>query len=514
MRPGRQVLGCHIIDVCFSQVPTGGVMSQVLWTEERLLIDGELRAARSGATFQNVNPATAQVIGVAADAGVEDMDAAIGAARSAFDDSAWSVDTALRLRCLRQLSEALAAHADRLRPTVVAEVGTPVLLTYGPQLDAPVAGTAWVADLLERFQWEEDLGVAEPFGSPTRRVIRREPVGVVGAITPWNFPIQINLAKVVPALAAGNTVVLKAAPDTPWSASLLGQLVAEHTDLPPGVLNVVTSADHQIGSQLSEDPRVDMVSFTGSTTTGRTVMAAGAATIKRVFLELGGKSASLVLDDADLAEAARNVAFQITAHAGQGCAITSRWVVPEARRDEAVDAVIGALGQIPYGDPTDPTVMMGPLVNERQRARVLRYIDTGTAEGATVALGGGVPEHLPIGFFVEPTVLVDVDPDAVVAQEEIFGPVLVVLTHRGDDDAVAIANDSIYGLSGAVASRSEDRARAVANRMRTGTVGINGGIYYGADVPFGGYRQSGIGREMGVAGFEEYLEIKAIATPA
>ena len=484
-----------------------------LWHEERLLIDGKLVAAQDGATFENVNPATEEVIGVAADGGEADMDAAIAAARKAFDETSWSTDHAFRVHCLRQLHAAMQKHADELRATTVAEVGCPISLTYGAQLDAPVEGITWVADLVERYEWETDLGRATPFGIPTHRYVWREPVGVVAAITPWNFPNQINLAKVVPALGAGNTVVLKPAPDTPWTALLLGKLIAEETDIPAGVVNIVTSSRHEVGAQLSADPRVDMVSFTGSTATGRKIMAAGAATIKKVFLELGGKSASIVLDDADIATAAAGVAFQITSHAGQGCAITSRWLVPRAKHDEAVETLTQMLAGWPYGDPTDPSMMMGPLVSERQRRRVLGYIEKGKEEGAKVALGGGIPAHLPKGYYVEPTVLVGVGPDDTVAQEEIFGPVLVVIPHDGDDDAVAIANNSQYGLSGAVFSSDIEHAKAVARRIRTGTIGLNGGIYYGADVPFGGYRQSGVGREMGVAGFEEYLEIKAIAEP-
>jgi aldehyde dehydrogenase (NAD+) len=486
-------------------------MSQELWTEERMFIDGQLRPAESGQTFENVNPATEEVIGEAADGSERDMDGAISSARRAFDQTRWSTDLAFRVRCLRQLSEALGKFADQLRPTIVAEVGCPVLLTGGAQLDSPVASVSWVAQLAEGFEWESDLGQASPFGSRSHRYVRREPIGVVAAITPWNYPVQINLAKIVPALAAGNTVVLKPAPDTPWSASLLGRIVADHTDIPAGVFNVVTSSRHEVGAQLSSDPRVDMVSFTGSTATGRKIMAAAAPTVKKVFLELGGKSASIVLDDADMAAAAAAVAFQITSHSGQGCAITSRWVVPATRRDEALATLVETIEQIPYGDPTDPSNLMGPLVNETQRQRVLGYIEKGRQEGADVLLGGGIPPHLPRGYYVEPTVLAGIDRHSTVAQEEIFGPVLVVLTHDGDDDAVRIANDSIYGLSGAVISASNERARQVAHRLRTGTVGINGGVYYGADVPFGGYKQSGTGREMGRAGFEEYLEMKSIA---
>ena len=482
-----------------------------LWVEQKFLIDGELCDARDGRTYANINPATEEEIGVTADGSEADMDRAIGAARRAFDETQWSTDTAFRLRCLRQLAEAMAKHADQLRPTVVAETGAPVMLTAGAQLDWPIEGITWVADLLERYEWETDLGVREMYGMQTRRIARREATGVVGAITPWNFPMQINLAKAVPALAAGNTVVLKPAPDTPWTATLLGRIVAENTDIPAGVLNIVTSSGHEVGAQLSSDPRVDMVSFTGSTATGRRIMAAGAATIKKVFLELGGKSANIVLDDADVAASAAGAAFQITAHAGQGCAITSRLVVPADKVDEAVNAVVETVKAISYGDPTDPSNMMGPLVSAIQRDRVEGYVQKGIAQGAKVALGGGRPEHLTRGYFFEPTVLTNVGEGDTVAQEEIFGPVLVVQTHQGDDDAVRIANNSIYGLSGAVSSGSDERARRVAERIRTGTISVNGGMWFGPDVPFGGYKQSGVGREMGVAGFEEYLETKALA---
>jgi aldehyde dehydrogenase (NAD+) len=489
-------------------------MGTDLWHEDRLLIGGKLVAATGGGTFDNVNPATEEVLGTAADGGAADMDAAIAAARGAFDETSWATDHAFRVRCLRQLHTALVAHAEELRATTVAEVGCPVALTYGPQLDSPVEGVEWLADLVEHYEWEQDLGVASPFGIASHRYIWREATGVVAAITPWNFPNQINLAKVVPALGAGNTVVLKPAPDTPWTALLLGKLIAEETDIPAGVVNIVTSAGHEVGAQLSADPRVDLVSFTGSTATGRKIMSAAAATVKKVFLELGGKSAAIMLDDANVGACAAGMAFAITTHAGQGCAITTRWLVPRSRHDEAVDAIVGMLSSWPYGDPTDPSMMMGPLVREGQRQRVLGYIEKGQAEGAKVALGGGIPAHLPKGYFVEPTVLVGVHPDATVAQEEIFGPVLAVIAYDDEDDAVAIANNSAYGLSGAVSSASLERSRAVARRIRAGTMTVNGGVYYGASVPFGGYRQSGIGRESGVAGFEEYLEIKAVAEPA
>ena len=485
-----------------------------IWREERMLIGGRLVTASNRATYDNVNPATEDVLGVAADGAGADMDAAIASARDAFDNTEWAEDHEFRVRCIRQLHEALSNHADDLRAAVVAEVGCPVALTFGPQLDTPNAGLPWVADLAQNYAWETSLGIAEPFGMKTLRTVRREPVGVVGAITPWNYPVQINLAKVVPALAAGNTVVLKPAPDTPYSATLLGRLIAEHTDLPAGVVNIVTSADHQIGQQLCEDPRVDMISFTGSTATGTRIMIAAAPTIKKVFLELGGKSALVALDDADIASVATSAAFATTTHAGQGCANTTRLLLPRKKYREGVEMLAEMLKGWPYGDPTDSSVLMGPLIREEQRQRVLGYIQKGIDDGATVAVGGGVPAHLPTGYFVEPTVLADVDPSSTVAQDEIFGPVIAVIPHDGDDHAVAIANNSRYGLSGGVVSASNERARAVANRMRTGTVNVNGGVFYGVDVPFGGYKQSGIGREMGVAGFEEYLEIKSIAEGA
>jgi aldehyde dehydrogenase (NAD+) len=337
---------------------------------------------------------------------------------------------------------------------------------------------------------------------------------VVGAITPWNFPHQINLAKLGPALAAGNTVVLKPAPDTPWCAAVLGELILEHTDIPAGVVNIITSSDHAVGALLSKDARVDMVSFTGSTNTGRAVMADGAATLKKVFLELGGKSAFLVLDDADLAGACSMSAFTASMHAGQGCAITTRLVVPRARYDEAVAAAAATMGSIKPGDPTDPGTVCGPLISARQRDRVQEYLDSATAVGGTFACGGGRPADRDTGFFIEPTVIAGLDNNAKVAREEIFGPVLTVIAHDGDDDAVRIANDSPYGLSGTVFSADEERAAGIAARMRVGTVNVNGGVWYSADMPFGGYKQSGIGREMGLAGFEEYLETKAIATAA
>jgi aldehyde dehydrogenase (NAD+) len=484
----------------------------------QLLIDGKLTPASDGATYAVLNPATGEEIAQAPDATAADMDAAIAAARRAFDETDWSTNHDFRVHCLRQLHRALLDNADAMRALTTAEVGAPAFLTAGPQYDVPVESVAWVADLAASYEWETELGVAEPMGIPTRRIVRREAVGVVGAITPWNFPNQINLNKVGPALAAGNTVVLKAAPDTPWVACELGRLVAEHTDLPPGVLNVVTPRSNEVAGLLVTDPRVDLVSFTGSTATGRVIMAAAAPTLKKVFLELGGKSAAIVLDDADLAAAVGTTAFSVSIHAGQGCALTTRLLVPRERYDEAVQIAADTMASIGANDPTDPGTVCGPVISELQRDRIKRYLDLAAEEGGRFATGGDVDRgkdgSLAGGFWIQPTVIAGLDNSARVAQEEIFGPVLVVIPHDGDDDAVRIANDSPYGLSGSVDSGSLERARAVANRIRTGTLAVNGGVWFSPDAPFGGYKQSGVGREMGVAGFEEYLETKLIAEPA
>jgi aldehyde dehydrogenase (NAD+) len=342
--------------------------------------------------------------------------------------------------------------------------------------------------------------------------VRREPVGVVAAITPWNVPTQINLAKVGPALAAGCTVVLKPAPDTPWVAAELGRIAAEHTDIPAGVLNVVTPSSNEVAAQLTTDPRVDMVSFTGSTAVGKAIMAAAAPTLKKVFLELGGKSAAIALDDADVAAVAGATAFAACIHAGQGCALTTRLVVPREKYDEAVQVAAATMESIGAKDPTDPGSICGPVISAAQRDRVAAYLDLAKAEGGSFATGGSVVDQP--GHWVQPTVVAGLDNSSRLAQEEIFGPVLVVIPHDGDDDAVRIANDSAYGLSGSVDAADLERARAVASRIRTGTMAVNGGVWFSPDAPFGGYKQSGIGREMGVAGFEEYLETKTIAEPA
>ncbi len=492
------------------------MVANAVVTRPRLLIGGQLREAED--SYPVIDPATEQEIARAPDASDADIDEAVAAARHAFDETAWATDHELRARCLRQLKKALDEGFPALQEITIAEAGVPVMWTDGPQLRIPIDGLDYVTDLLESYQWCQDLGVAHPMGIPTRRRTYREPAGVVAAITPWNFPNQITLAKLGPALAAGCTVVLKPAPDTPWTGAELGRLVAEHTDIPAGVVNVVTSSRASAGQKLTADPRVDLVSFTGSTATGRDVMASAAATTKKVFLELGGKSAAIVLDDCDLGDwdlagAAALTAFSVCIHAGQGCALTTRLVVPRSRYDEAVESAADTMGKVTVGDPRDRKTVCGPVISARQRDRIESYLDSAARDGGRFACGGGRVSGRETGFWIEPTVIAGLTNDAKAAREEIFGPVLVVLAHDGDDHAVAIANDSPYGLSGAVFGTDLPRARAVAARLRTGTVGINGGVWFSPDVPFGGYKQSGIGREMGVPGFEEYLQVKSVAEP-
>jgi aldehyde dehydrogenase (NAD+) len=475
----------------------------------RMLIDGKLVTADR--TYPSVNPATGQVLENAPDASVADTQAAIAAARRAFDTTSWPADAAFRAHCLNQLHQALTEHKEELRELTIADVGAPRQITYGAQLDEPIGIVRYYADLLPGYPMSEEIGVLEFRGQQHRRWVEKEPAGVIAAIIGYNYPTQLALAKLSPALAAGCTVVLKAAPDTPLITLALGELIAEHTDIPAGVVNVLSSADVAVGEALTTSPDVDGVTFTGSTATGRRIMAAASATIKRVFLELGGKSALVVLDDADLTGPLGIAAYGTCSHAGQGCAIPTRMLVPRQQHDAVAAQAAGALQRVSYGDPADPGNYMGPLISERQRDKVDGMVKRAVAAGAILVTGGQKVDGP--GYFYQPTLLANVDPDSEIAQEEVFGPVLVTIPHDGDDDAVRIANNSIYGLSGAVFSGSHDRALAVARRIRAGTMSVNGGAWFGPDVPFGGFKQSGIGREMGPAGLEEFLESKSLAAP-
>ena len=480
-----------------------------------MLIDGKLVESQSGKTFDNLNPATEEVLGPVTDASAADMQRAIDAARRAFDETDWSSNRAFRKRCLAQLQEALESEREEFREELIREVGCPRSMTFGPQLDGPLAGALrYPIELIDEFQWEIDLGDRIGMtGSLDTRSVWREPVGVVGAIVPWNVPLEVSLNKLGQALATGNTVILKPAPDTPFNATRLGRLAAERTDIPPGVLNVVTASDHLVGEELTLSPKVDLISFTGSTAVGKRIMEKGAATMKRLFLELGGKSATIVLEDAEL-QSALMLGLAACYHAGQGCATPTRMLLPRSRYGEGVAILTQLFANVPFGDPQRPDVMMGPLISAKQRERVLGYIRRGIDEGATLAVGGlDRPVGLDKGWFVRPTLFTDVDNSMTIAQEEIFGPVLSVIAFDDEEDAIRIANDSAYGLGGYVYSGSPERSRAVARRIRAGVISVNGGSPYGPDVPFGGYKSSGIGRQNGRAGFEQYLEVKSVAWP-
>ncbi|MGB5795119.1 MAG: aldehyde dehydrogenase family protein [Mycolicibacter algericus] len=486
--------------------------SGVLAGEARMLVDGELAETSSGATFDVVHPASEQVAGTATDGTVDDMERAVGAARRAFDTSDWAHDLEFRHHCLMQLHAALEADKERLRRILITEVGCPVTVT-GSQIESPIAEVKHWADHARGFEYLVDTGLHDTPLGPARRKLHYEPQGVVGAITPWNVPLYLNIAETVPALLAGNTVVLKPAQLTPWSGSELGRIVAEKTDIPAGVFNVVTSNANEVGAALSADPRVDMITFTGSTATGRAILAAAAPTVKKTLLELGGKSAHIVLDDADFNSALPMAAMMACVMSGQSCVLPSRILLPRSRYDEGLAVLQASMENFPMGDPWTPGNMQGPQISETQRRKVLGLIASGLDSGARLITGGGVPEHLPTGYYVQPTLLADVDPDSQIAQEEIFGPVLTVTPYDTDDEAVAIANNSIYGLSGEVSSADVDRAMAVATRMRTGNVSINGKSHFGIDSPFGGTRQSGLGYRNGAQGFTEYLHIKTIGMP-
>ncbi|HNM85391.1 MAG TPA: aldehyde dehydrogenase family protein, partial [Mycobacterium sp.] len=455
--------------------------------------------------------------GEVCDASKADMHRAIDAARRAFDETDWSTDRELRKACLLQLHEAIEGELEELREELIREVGCPRAVTHGPQLDAPLQdGLKYPARLIDEFPWEDDLGDAfvSVTGQLTRRKVWHEPVGVVGAIVPWNFPFEVTINKLAQALATGNTVVLKPAPNTPFNATRLGRLIAERTDIPAGVVNVVSASDHFVGEELTLSPKVDMISFTGSTAVGQRIMEKGAATMKRLFLELGGKSATIVLDDADFNTACL-IGIGPLMHAGQGCAAPTRMLLPRSRYDEGVAILQSIYQNMAAADPQDPGTICGPVISAKQRDRILGYIRTGVDEGATLLVGSTEsPAQFDRGFWVSPTLFTDVDNSMTIAQEEIFGPVLVVTPYDDEDDAVRIANDSVYGLAGNVMSGSLERSLAVARRLRAGFIGLNGTAGYGADTPFGGYKASGVGRQNGVEGFRQYTEVKSVAYPA
>jgi aldehyde dehydrogenase (NAD+) len=483
--------------------------------EAKLYIDGVLRSAAGGKTYDNIGPWTGQVVGKAADASPEDVNAAIAAARRAFDETDWSTRHSYRHELMTRYRDLLVANRDKLVEIVRHEVGSALGAAHSAQVAGALEGATGLIEAFPSIEWQEDRGRRRQYGFDSDRLVVRESMGVAGAITPWNVPLYVNIGKVVAGLLAGCTMVLKPAPDTPLSGSIMGELAME-AGFPKGVFNVITSSDAATaGEMLVTDPRVDLITFTGSTGVGKRIMEKGGPTLKRLFLELGGKSANIILDDApDFA--ARVMRSIVSFHAGQGCAIATRLLVPRSRYAEAVGALERAYAGFAtkWGDFNDPTCVMGPVISKRQLDRVMSYVELGKREGARLLAGGNIRTDKGGGFFMEPTCFVDVDNKMRIAQEEIFGPVLVVIPFENDDDAVRIANDSEYGLCGVVASGDKERAMRVARRLRTGSVSVNGGMCIAPDLPFGGYKRSGIGREWGREGIEEFLETKAIAIGA
>ena len=479
--------------------------------EAKLYVDGVIRGAEGGKLYDNIGPWTGDVVGYAADASPKDVEAAIAAARRAFDTTDWSTNHTKRLELLHKLYDLFVANRDRLVDIARHEVGAAMVAVNRAQVDLALESWKDLMDVFPDVQWEKDRGPKETYGFTTYRKSVYEAMGVVGAITPWNFPIYVNTEKVVSALLAGCTVILKPAPDTPLSGSIFGELAAE-AGFPAGVLNVITASDPaEAGELLVTDPRVDLITFTGSTAIGKHIMRQGAETMTRVFLELGGKSVHIVLEDAP--DFAMNVAQSILVfHAGQGCAVQSRLLVPKSRYAEAVEVLkhTYAAFEDKWGHFDDMACPMGPVISKKQLDRVKAYVDIGVKEGARLIAGGKLRPDMGAGYFIEPTCFVDVTNDMRIAQEEIFGPVLVVIPFEDDEDAIRIANDSVYGLSGGVTSGNFDRAMGIANRIRTGTISVNGGAPINGDLPFGGYKHSGIGRAWGVEGIEEYLETKTI----
>ncbi|MEB3981241.1 aldehyde dehydrogenase family protein [Mycobacterium sp. 663a-19] len=475
----------------------------------QLYIDGRWVEPADG-RYDDIDPATERVIATAPDASVAQVGEAIAAARRAFDEGPWAFATPEdRAGCLNQLGDALVKHADEFFALSQVEWGC-VANERMMQIDGAGYMSMHAAQLATKLVDEPVTGI----GAGTT-VLRREALGVVSILTPWNFPHCLNVMKVNNALAAGNTVVLKPSPLTPLAGLALARIIDEHTDIPPGVVNVVTPSGLEAAKLLTTDPRIDMISFTGSSAVGCEVMRAAGDAMKRLLLECGGKSASIVLDDARVTdEMLQQMLFDCCSlHAGQACILHSRLLLPDALHDDVVDRLVALARDIKVGDPKDPATQMGPLISAAQRQRVQAHVDGAVHDGAKLVTGGGRPAGLDVGFYFEPTILTDVDPDSAIAQEEVFGPVLTVFRYRDDDEAVAIANNSRYGLSGAVWGTDVDRAVDVARRIRTGQVAVNG--CGPGDAPFGGFKLSGFGRESGgVSGLHQYMEVKAIGIPA
>ncbi|SEO96871.1 aldehyde dehydrogenase family protein [Amycolatopsis saalfeldensis] len=466
---------------------------------DKIYVDGEWVAPQSGIALVVENPATEERLARVPVGTGTDVRKAISAARRAFPG--WSATPVpVRAGVLREIARGLAERADELAATVTAEMGCPIRTSQKIQVGLPQLIAGQCADVLEAYPFSENIG---------NSLVVREAAGVVGAITPWNYPLHQIVSKVLPALAAGCTVVLKPSELAPLTAYLFVEIL-DRAGVPAGVVNLVPGHGKVVGTALATDPGLDVVSFTGSVAAGKQVARAAAGTLARVTLELGGKSANVLLADADVAKAVKVGVANAFLNAGQTCTAWSRMLVPDEIHDDVVELAAQAAAGYQPGDPADPATRLGPLVSAAQREKVRGFIRTGVAEGARLAAGGaGQPDGIDRGHYVNATILADVKPDSTVAQEEIFGPVLSILRYSDECEALEIANNSKYGLAGAVWSADEERAMAFARRLRTGAVDINGGRFNPL-APFGGYKQSGIGRELGVHGLAEFLEAKAI----
>jgi aldehyde dehydrogenase (NAD+) len=476
--------------------------------EFKLYIDGESCDAASGRTTESINPATEEPFARVARADREDTRRAIDAARRAFDEGPWPrVSQAGRAKILNQIADGLEKRAQELATLEAHDAGGTIRKTSGDMVMS-VGQLRYFAEMAEKLPLEEPIEVPQ-FPAQSANYVLREPFGVCGQIIPWNFPLMMAVWKIGPALATGNTVVLKPASDTPCTALELARIIGE-TDLPRGVVNVIHGSGAECGEELCINPKVDKVALTGSTAVGRRVMELAAGTVKKVTLELGGKSANIILDDADLDSAIDGSLFGCFFHQGQACESGTRLLVSESMHDKIVARLVERTKTLTIGDPMDFNTCQGPLVSAKQRNTVEGYVQSGLAEGAKAVIGARRPPHLSKGYYYEPTILVDVRNEMKVAQEEIFGPVLVVIRYKTIDEAIRIANDSMYGLGGAVWSRDEEKAMAVARQIRTGTVWINDYHLLSVAAPFGGYKQSGIGREFGLQGLLEYMETKHV----
>lgn len=474
-----------------------------------MFIDG--RGADSGNLYEIRNPATEELVCTVAKGGVEHADAAVESARRAFESGVWSgKDPAERAAVLRAISERLAADLEEFTEAEISANGATMRQALGFHTGLASPHLLHFAELATTYEFQRQVATSGYPTLSTNRIVR-EPIGVCAAIVPWNFPLVLGIWKIGPALAAGNSVVIKPDEKTPLSLLRLAE-VARECGVPPGVLNVVTGDGEEVGARLAAHPDVDKVAFTGSTAVGREVMCLASGTVKKVSLELGGKGPVLVLDDADIAIAVDGALFGSMLYSGQMCESGTRLFVPDELHDEFVERAVTRARTIKLGDPRDFDTDMGPVISREQHERVLGLLARGGEEGATVALGGGVPEgeEFERGFWIEPTILTDVTNDMTIAREEIFGPVLSVLRYSDLDEAVSHANDTIYGLSAGVWSGDYERALEIADRLRAGTVWINNWHMVDPALPFGGFKQSGVGRELGSAALDEYTEVKHV----